>query len=429
MKFQSNYVQSGHEMEKQGMEERSDREAATPQRLASFNASTKPALMTAMDLCFPHNLTSSSTLDSSLMAVECWKMAMREQSTHDALPSESSSLSITDLKAPRGGSASQSVLSGLTNDQEQGPHLHATGQELAASYQDQGWQAPWQPGTSAANIFLPHSTSGDSYNHFTPFQNPISWHMTAGNMAPSEIFAAFVTPAQAMMVSIPSASNSYAGSRPQSQNSGIENHSPANFEASVFALPNSLPEEEYEHIPGNDLFARELRNIFVFGSSEPGTTNVYLNPSYEPATDRSLSQPQNSADDAQNEKSSVTWTKIETMPASSVYSQGGNSDLVTPHVKPESSAGTFSTIHLHNSPVLPEPQETIPRMDELIVNFETNPGARPSKGKRKAFGPAERKKVKKVRENGACFCCRAKKVAVSVALLSSCESFMGADSF
>jgi hypothetical protein len=70
-------------------------------------------------------------------------------------------------------------------------------------------------------------------------------------------------------------------------------------------------------------------------------------------------------------------------------------------------------IYLDTTPVLPGPEENPPTMEELTINFETNPEVRIAKGKRKAFGPEEREKVKKVRENGACFSCRARKVSVS----------------
>lgn len=406
------------------MEERLGWEAATDQRPASFNASSRPPLMTTMGLCFPQNLASSSTLDPSLMAVECWKMTMPEQPSRDVLPTENSFLGNADPKVPR-GNASQSVMSGLGNDRAavQGPYLRATDQEMASGYHE--GPASWQPATSPANIFLPNSSTGDSYNPFIPLQNPISWQMTTGDMTPSEVFAAFVNPTQAMMVPIPSASNTYTTSRPQSHSSGVENHSPK-FEANVFAVPNSSPEEEYEPIPRSVPFGRDLSNVFVFGSS--GATGVFFNPSYTSAIGQSSIQSQPSAHDTQNEESSVTWTKVEAMPASSVYPHGGNGDPVSPQVRSESGAGAFSTIYFHTASDLPGPQEAPPRMDELIVSFEKGPGVRPSKGKRKAFNPAERKKVKKVRENGACFSCRAKKVAVSVALVRSCGMFVCANS-
>jgi hypothetical protein len=60
----------------------------------------------------------------------------------------------------------------------------------------------------------------------------------------------------------------------------------------------------------------------------------------------------------------------------------------------------------------PPPREPT-RQGDLMGNFETNPEPQSRKRKRKAFDPERKKKVKEVRDSGACVTCRAKKIPVS----------------
>lgn len=71
-------------------------------------------------------------------------------------------------------------------------------------------------------------------------------------------------------------------------------------------------------------------------------------------------------------------------------------------VTPESSSG---------------PNLTVPRFNDLLVNFDANVDAPPLKRKRKTFGVEDRKKVHAVRKTHACVSCRSRKISVRPSLL------------
>ncbi|KAF4636466.1 hypothetical protein G7Y89_g1611 [Cudoniella acicularis] len=55
----------------------------------------------------------------------------------------------------------------------------------------------------------------------------------------------------------------------------------------------------------------------------------------------------------------------------------------------------------------------MPKLHELLCTFDTNPDSGPRKRKRSAFSLDGRKKVRKVRESGACVSCRLRKISCS----------------
>lgn len=377
-------------MERLGMDEWFGGRAAADQRPASFNASSKPPSMTTMGLGFHPSLATASTLDPSLMAVECWRMEMPEQSSCRGMLANDTFLDNVDSKVLRG----QPFLPGLSNSlvQVQGHYPQPTCQDMTSGYQE----IPTWSTTTSATISLPNSSSGDSHTHLIPFQNPNPWRMSTENISPPEVFSAFVNSNQAMMV--PSASSSYTASRAQSLSSATEYHSP-------ISQADISPMEGFS-------------SPFAFGTS--GANNMPFNPIYMAAISATATNFQHLDSPVQDEEPNLSWTEIKATPASSFLPPAagvpGHTQLhAKPRIKPvtpsDTSAGPLSQIHFKTPPGFPSPRETPPRIDNLIVKFETNPGKPQVKGKRKAFDTAGRTKVKKVRENGACFACRAKKVA------------------
>lgn len=411
MECQSSYARAQYGTDAEDTPELLGWKAAADNRSASFSARSKSQFIGTFGL-YPKSLVTSSTLDPTLLAdVECWRLAMPDQSSRGLLPTDGRLLESMDPPFPQ-DSPNHAFVAQLNKKPAPGFIAGLNGQEISLGYREE--PGACLPGTSSGTASLPIPTTGEvPQDSLIPFPNLIPWQVTAANSCSTEDFTYCVTSNETMVVPLPSIPRSHNTSIPQNYSPGVE-YAPHSFETN-FQISDLSLIEECEQISRTTPLGGSLNNIFVFGSS--GGNTALFSSGYTSGVITTSANSQPPSHDTQDEEPDFTWTEIKATPTNSLYPLASDGSLQRRENATATSSqpdfGTLSIIHLNTPPNLPGAGEAPPEMDELMVNFETNPGARIIKGKRKAFGPEERKKVKRVRENGACFSCRARKVSVS----------------
>jgi len=115
-----------------------------------------------------------------------------------------------------------------------------------------------------------------------------------------------------------------------------------------------------------------------------------------------------------NEKRPSSYQAVQRLPADSNLEEYVSSLPLTRYCQPPISTASLGVSEA--AMVRPQassgPNHAMPRLDDLLFNFDFSPETRPPKRKRKSFSAEERKKVHAVRKTHACVSCRSRKTSV-----------------
>jgi hypothetical protein len=167
---------------------------------------------------------------------------------------------------------------------------------------------------------------------------------------------------------------------------------------------------EPHSFPRKDTFVEDPSEIFVFGCTaqndyqfEPSLTsaNDFLNPSSidEHSSKRELPVDQSSTDSE--------LLRMPPLPSADSFIQELHISQLGAPCELFSSAMSDETQFI-------EATKVQPTLADHIITFDLNLLSSPLKRKRSAFSLEGKKKVRSVRQNGACISCRARKVSVSI---------------
>ena len=342
-----------------------------------------PSLELGMDFWIPRigpGFASSSALHPVIARdVDCWKLTIQSPENlgeNHSYQSGSSFYTTADstLNRPMGSNIMSSSLPApvVKVDMARGSGPHLVIQKRAKS---------WSHNVSNTDFTKPHSSSSAQQEAPVTRQDPAS--------------------------DIASASNIYEFSAHRLQ-------TPPNIHSSIWRT-------------SSDTF---LENNFILGSS------AINEPSFGPSSGQALNpfhttaQRQHSLDlgsddpdgrrDQGDGKCEADW-KFEVADFNSPAVTGPSGQIVNPiHLHSDVLPHEAANAHVNSPSNVNKRRPQISPIsglnpiipDGLIINFETNPGTRSVKRKRKVFNEEEKTKVRSVRNVGACFSCHARKIEV-----------------